>query len=468
MSANDTFAAAIELLGTSGVVAGNNAADTLEAGEPGESVSRTVWYKWTAPYDDVVEMDLFGASFDTILTVYTGSTLATLTEVVSNDEPGLGAYDGPGMAPSKVAFTAVRGTTYHIQVAAYAGESGGAFSLRWSTGNAQTNNWYSAAAYWAEGTYDTTTGGNVLLVQAPTPTARLRVHTPSNPALNKRDANPGSSLFLTKGAAHWYPFPKDVGHPPLLDGIFRGNIWDDSAFVTNTFPYYDIYTTSPPPLASEYLSPGLFSVGGFVRPVFGLTRGDQVAFEIEFMVPVGEQLENYPAPVVASLSGFALSEWTAGTSSGEALHGFVSKDAVPPYAPTDLVLGVHVFVAEGEARTDTVYVNGVAVRTQSVGSPDFNTALSVRTSIAGTNPAEVTITSVSGSVTGSGASAQTHGVLNGLVACKYVYQSQFSVTADYTVASQFTMLTQPYWLGPPPAPFWGSLVGCVETPRVVE
>lgn len=470
MSANDAFSSAVDIAGLSGIIAGNNAADTVEAGEPGVGVAKTVWFKWTAPDSDVVEINLFDTAFDSVLAVYVGSALGALTEVAMNDEPGIGSYAGPRSYPypSKVAFVAARGTVYYIQVSAYDGEVGGPFVLRWATGNSQTNDWYSAAAYWAECSYEVAAGGEVLVCKAPTPTAKMTVHTPSNPALLKRDVNPGSSLFVTPGAAHWYFYPPDTGHPPLLDGVFRANALNTSGLFTNGFPYYDIHTVSPPPLASEYLSPGLFSVGGFVRPVFGPTREEQVAFEIEFMVPVGEQLEHYPAPVVASLSGFALSEWTAGTSSGEALHGFVSKDAAYPYSPTDLVLGVHAVVGAGEVRTDTVYVNGAAVRTVTVGDPDFDTALSVRTTVLGSNPGEATIVSFSGSTTGSGASAQTHGVTGGLAGCKYVYQSQFSVTADYTVASQFTMLTQPYWLGPPPAPFWGSLVGCVETPRVVE
>lgn len=462
MSANDSFATALQLVSNAGVIAGDTTDDTVEDGEL--NAEKTAWFKWTAADADVFEAHLFGVPFDAVLSVYTGSAVDALTLVVSNDDAS--PSTGGGATPPMVAFLAQAGTTYFLQVGGYSAADYGPFTLHWATGHAQANDWFSAAAYWAEVNYDGGSGGNVELVKAPAPTAKLVIHTPSAPALLKR-TTPGSTLFLTKGAANWYPYPLETGQDPLLNGFFRGEVWDPNGFVSANFPYYDQYTVSPPALVSEYLSPGLFSVGGFVRPVFGPAQTEQVAFEIEFMLPDGAGLARYDSPVVAALSGFALAEWTPGDSNGSALHGFVSKDAVPPYAPTDLLLGIHVVVSGEEVRTDTVYVEGVAVRTVTVGSPDFNTALSVRTSISGANPGEVTTVSVSGSSPGSGASAQTHGVSNGLVGCKYVYQSQFNANVAFTVGSQFTMLTQPYGLGAPPAAFWGRFVDTTETLRVV-
>lgn len=100
---NDYFANALSL-GTqlSGSISGNNIGATAEPNEPlhaGFPASQTVWYSWTAPASGDVEMDTIGSSFDTVLAVYTGTSLSTLTQVAANDDlyptiflPGFGPY----------------------------------------------------------------------------------------------------------------------------------------------------------------------------------------------------------------------------------------------------------------------------------------------------------------------------------------------------------------------------------------
>ena len=53
-------------------------------------------------------MDTFGSDFDTVPTVYTGSTVGTLTEVASND-------DCDGLV-SRVDLIATAGTVYRITI----------------------------------------------------------------------------------------------------------------------------------------------------------------------------------------------------------------------------------------------------------------------------------------------------------------------------------------------------------------
>ena len=73
----------------------------------GNSGGKSVWWTWTAPSSGSVQIDTIGSSFDTILGVYTGSSVSALTTVASDDDSG-------GNYTSKVTFNAVAGTTYQI------------------------------------------------------------------------------------------------------------------------------------------------------------------------------------------------------------------------------------------------------------------------------------------------------------------------------------------------------------------
>src|SRR5207245_8171192 len=83
---NDNFASAIS---PSGLAAFSAPQDTTGAtteagaGEPPPacqpSFSHSVWYKVTPPTSDTYEVDTFSSDFDTVIDVYTGATLGTLT-----------------------------------------------------------------------------------------------------------------------------------------------------------------------------------------------------------------------------------------------------------------------------------------------------------------------------------------------------------------------------------------------------
>jgi uncharacterized delta-60 repeat protein len=123
----------------------------------GSAPNAPLWYQWTAPANGEVELDTVGSvdditgtiNLDTVLAVFTGTTLATLNQVAANDdlfpinslislEPGSEAYNetgsgdyaklfGPGSipifgyiqpyhGPSHLRFNATAGTTYYIAV----------------------------------------------------------------------------------------------------------------------------------------------------------------------------------------------------------------------------------------------------------------------------------------------------------------------------------------------------------------
>jgi hypothetical protein len=119
---NDNFDNRITLTGRSITTTGHNNLATLEPGEqqhtdhPGGA---SVWWSWTAPVSGRVTMSTLGSSFDTILAVYTGSALDSLTRIARNDDDGTS-----DTRTSRVTFQTVKGTTYAIAVDGYAGTTG--------------------------------------------------------------------------------------------------------------------------------------------------------------------------------------------------------------------------------------------------------------------------------------------------------------------------------------------------------
>jgi hypothetical protein len=125
--ANDDFGAATELTGDTGTVDSDNYYATLEPGEPehGPYGSASVWYRWTAPSTGPATFELCDSDFDTLLAVYTGTSLDGLTRVAQDDN------DCPGQYASRVSFAATAGQEYRIAVDGAYGERGD-LVLRWN------------------------------------------------------------------------------------------------------------------------------------------------------------------------------------------------------------------------------------------------------------------------------------------------------------------------------------------------
>jgi hypothetical protein len=104
--------------------AASNVNATREGPEPrhdGKPGGKSLWLAWQAPQDGTVTFSTAGSSFDTLLAVYTGSTLAELRRpenlVASDDDIG-------GFLTSQVAFNARKGQVYQVAVDGFAGQSG--------------------------------------------------------------------------------------------------------------------------------------------------------------------------------------------------------------------------------------------------------------------------------------------------------------------------------------------------------
>jgi hypothetical protein len=117
---NFDFANSIPINPLIGPVSGINS-NSPATGEIGTIASkpagRFLWYNWTASFTGTISLDTLGSSFDTLMGVYTGNSVNTLTSVGQDDDSG-------GFFTSLVSFNCVQGTTYQIAVAGYNGAEG--------------------------------------------------------------------------------------------------------------------------------------------------------------------------------------------------------------------------------------------------------------------------------------------------------------------------------------------------------
>lgn len=133
--ANDNFANADTISGPASVsqsstTAGTTAGASPQAGDPQEfedqnsTAGHSVWYRWTAPFTGSAVVDTCTTDYDSLLGVYTGSALGSLTVVAANNN------NCPSGWGSKVTFNAQAGTTYQIDVDGCCGLPQGTFTLR--------------------------------------------------------------------------------------------------------------------------------------------------------------------------------------------------------------------------------------------------------------------------------------------------------------------------------------------------
>ena len=125
---NDGFANAQVISGTSATVTGSNVGATNEAGEPTHGTNPTgasVWYRWTAASSAPVAFDTYGSAVNTVLAVYTGSSVGALTQIAQNTT----VSGNTATTWSSVTFTPTSGTTYSIAVDSCCGTGPGSYSL---------------------------------------------------------------------------------------------------------------------------------------------------------------------------------------------------------------------------------------------------------------------------------------------------------------------------------------------------
>ena len=133
--ANDNFANAQVITGSSGTVAGTNVNATTEAGEPG-SGGASVWYAYTVPSGGgVLQIDTCGSSFTPAVVAYTGSSVTALTLLGSSTVGVYCGATGTTISGIQVALPP-NGSTVYLAVDGGTPSSPveGSFNLHWGQG----------------------------------------------------------------------------------------------------------------------------------------------------------------------------------------------------------------------------------------------------------------------------------------------------------------------------------------------
>jgi hypothetical protein len=122
---NDNFSNAVVVAAAPFTYAEFNNCATKQAGEPahaGNAGGHSVWFNWTPAVSHVAVVTTKQSDFDTLLGIYTGSSVGALTQIAANDDIVLGS-----LQQSYVTFQAQAGVTYHIAVDGYNGAQGTIF-----------------------------------------------------------------------------------------------------------------------------------------------------------------------------------------------------------------------------------------------------------------------------------------------------------------------------------------------------
>ncbi|HVE58178.1 MAG TPA: FG-GAP-like repeat-containing protein [Pyrinomonadaceae bacterium] len=127
---NDSFANAIDITNVVNPILGYVNGATWETNEPphaDQPARRSIWYKWTAPSSNSFTFSTANSNFDTVIGVYTGSNVGSLSQVAAGDDVDTNDRT------SRATFLATAGTTYSIAVDAkdfYLGKGTRSVSLK--------------------------------------------------------------------------------------------------------------------------------------------------------------------------------------------------------------------------------------------------------------------------------------------------------------------------------------------------
>jgi len=204
---NDNFTNRIVLVGTNLSIMGTNTTATKETGETNHAAAfgytasgKSVWYSWTPDVGGYVAFTLTG-SFNKVIAIYTGSSVASLAPVASafNNSP----YD------ANCSFVATNGTEYLIAVDGYSSGSG-SFTLSLAETPPPLNDNF-ASRITISGTNTTVIGANI--------SASKEIGEP-----NHAGVAGGQSVWWTwiAPASGWTTFKSSANFSMLL-GVYTGD-----------------------------------------------------------------------------------------------------------------------------------------------------------------------------------------------------------------------------------------------------
>ena len=138
--ANDDFASAATLTGTTGTTSGNTSLAVRERSEPCHGQANqancanltgtaSIWFAFTAAGTGTATLNTCGSGFDTLLAAYTGTAVSALTQRAANDDSV--PVCGDSSRQSAITFAVTQGTSYRVAVDGWS-TSKGAVTLNWT------------------------------------------------------------------------------------------------------------------------------------------------------------------------------------------------------------------------------------------------------------------------------------------------------------------------------------------------
>jgi len=100
-----------------------SASAEIDQGEPAHAdlpASSTLWWEWVPPFSGTVTVHTAGSNYDTVLAVYSGTTLGGLTRIEANDNDA----SNSNALTSRLSFNAQGGVRYQIVVGGKNGATG--------------------------------------------------------------------------------------------------------------------------------------------------------------------------------------------------------------------------------------------------------------------------------------------------------------------------------------------------------
>jgi Ca2+-binding RTX toxin-like protein len=134
---NDGFGHAIHLDGWTGAITGSNVEATTVREPAPYDYHSTVWYRWRAPKDAPMRVEIAESSFNSVLAVYTGRWARRLKLVQANDSFSVGDPSPTAFVfrrDGAVQFRAKEGVRYSIAIGSIEDDEEGSFTLRWRPG----------------------------------------------------------------------------------------------------------------------------------------------------------------------------------------------------------------------------------------------------------------------------------------------------------------------------------------------
>ena len=285
-----------------------SASAEIEAGEPAHAdlpASSTLWWEWVPPFSGTVTVHTSGSSYDTVLAVYSGTTLGGLTRIEANDNDPSNATT----ATSRLSFNAQGGVRYQIAVG---GKNGATGLTLLNLGTTPANDAFAAAATLVgESTRVTATnanssreageprilnfaGGTSLWYRWTAPrSGRFQVAAVSNdfdPLLAVYTGDTLSSLMLVTASDNTGPNNQNTGSLCTLDAVagttYRFTVDSKSASAIGLFTLtvsdslWQVATGSPITGAPAIGRDGTIYFGGIDRSIYAVAPDGTVKWSV--------------------------------------------------------------------------------------------------------------------------------------------------------------------------------------------